>query len=532
MPAARPNILLVVIDCARWDKWLGPGRCVHTPNIDRLAAQSVCFDTTLVEKPCTTPSFSSLLSGLYSPRHGVHLVWGYPLPAHVPLLTHTLAELGYTTCAEVTGPLLPDTALDRAFEQFTYRAPCDYLHTAWGDRLIERLRRGHYRSPWLLMLHLWELHEPRQIAGENDAPHAGRDTYEQAVSSLDTQLGRLLDAVGDEAIVILTGDHGEKTAAEQYAADTAVAYTRDALGVTDDDTLEPYHLAHWAGPSVLHQFYGACAEAMRDLPLADARNPRRRGLWARLRDRLILLRLTPWVYLHDLLALGRPLGLTRMLERRGLTDPRRARNKVRLLARGAGREQMLDLHMRMWINAYRHNLREGHMIHVYDFLTRVPLIIRWKDRLPAGAAHQRLIRNVDILPTLLDLLGAAPPQHTIDGASFAPLMLGQRWQPRPAYLSITGLPRELEIRGVRTEDHLYTYGPHNPDLPQELYDLRSDPRQTRNIARLDPQRCAELRALADTLAGETTNPAAVSAELSAADQQRVEDHLRQLGYIE
>ena len=35
-----PNILLVVIDCARSDTWLGAGRFARTPNVDRLAAEA------------------------------------------------------------------------------------------------------------------------------------------------------------------------------------------------------------------------------------------------------------------------------------------------------------------------------------------------------------------------------------------------------------------------------------------------------------------------------------------------------------
>lgn len=533
MNAARPNILVLVVDCGRSDRWLGPDRTSRTPNLDRLAAAGVALPTTIVETPCTTPSFSTLLTGLYSPRHGVHLVWGHRLGRQIPLLTQELARAGYHNYAELTGPLLAETGLDRGFEHYEYRAPCDYLHTAWGRRFVRRLRSGHYRRPWFILLHLWELHEPRCVRPPFADARFGRDAYEQAVSSLDEALAPVLAAAGDDAVIVFTGDHGEKTVREEYREGTAVCYARNLLGLKGCGGLEPYHLARWAGPSVLHQFYGQCAPLMQRLRLRDGGSaaPGRRR--ARLADRLRLLWLTPWVYLHDLLALGRPLRLTRMLERRGLLDPERSRRRVERFRRLVGAERMLDMHMRMWINSYTAHLREGHMLHVYDFLVRVPLVIRWPGRLPAGVVVDRMVRQPDILPTLLDLLELQTWRELdLDGRSLRPLLEARPWEPAPALLSVAGLPPDLELRGVRTERYKYTFGPHNDELPEELYDLEQDPRESVNLAREEPQRCHELRALADGLVDARRAAAAEPVPIPPQDQKRIEIHLRELGYIE
>ncbi len=528
-----PNILLVVIDCGRSDRWLGDGRTVQTPNVDRLAAEGVSFPTTITEKSCTTPSFSTLLTGLYSPRHGVHLVWGYRLGAQIPMLTEVLAARGYHTYAETSGPLLPEMGLDRGFERYEYRAPCDYLHTAWGDQFVERLRTGQYTSPWFLMLHLWELHPERQILPGFQTPEAGRDDYEQAVSSLDHQLERVFAAAGDDAMILLTSDHGEKRPEEQYQPGTAVPYSCDLLDVDNAEGMVPFEIAKWAGPSVLQQLYGQCTPMMRQVRLRDHKDRLKYTWWTRLRDRLRLVRLLPMVYIHDLLSLGKPLKLTEMLKRRGLLNADRSKGKVERFVQGMGDEQLLDMHMRMWINSYKQNREDGHIIHVYDYLVKIPLVIRWRDHLPAGRVHDRMVRQPDILPTVLDLLGInGEAIGDIDGRSFRPLITGGSWEPRPAYLSLTGAPADLELRGVRTEEYKYTYGPENPDMPEELYDLRIDPAEQQNLAASDPQRCAELRELANSLRpaeGEVT-PEVMNVD--AEDQQRVEQHLRDLGYIE
>jgi arylsulfatase A-like enzyme len=525
MNAPLPNILVLVADCARSDKWLGRDRASRTPNLDRLTASGVALPNTIVETPCTTPSFSTLLTGLYSPRHGVHLVWGQRLGRQIPMLTHELARAGYHTYAELTGPLLAETGLDRGFEHFEYRAPCDYLHTAWGQRFVQRLRSGHYRRPWFILLHLWELHEPRCVRPPFADARFGRDAYEQAVSSLDDALTPVFDAAGDDAVIVFTGDHGEKTVREEYREGTAVSYARNLLGLDGSGGLEPYHLAQWAGPSVLHQFYGQCAPLMQNLRLRGGGPPVLRSRWERLADRLRLLWLTPWVYLHDL--------LTRMLERRRLLDPELSRRRVERFRRLVGADRMLDLHVRMWINSYTAHLCEGHMLHVYDFLVRVPLVIRGPGRLPAGVVVDRMVRQPDILPTLLDLLGIRTWRDLgVDGRSLRPLLDGQPWESAPALLSISGLPQDLELRGVRTERYKYTFGPHNEELPEELYDLDQDPRESVNVAHEEPQRCRGLRALADGLAEDRRAAAVEPVPISPLEQTRIEAHLRELGYIE
>lgn len=531
--AERPNILLVVIDCARADKWLGTGRTTVTPNLDRLCREGGAFPTTITEKACTTPCFASLLSGCFSPRHGVHLVWGYRFPKSAPLLTERLADAGYHTYAEVSGPLLAEMGLDRGFERYTYRAPCDYLHTAWGDQFIERLKRGDYSSPWFILLHLWELHPQRRVSVDQDSAHFGADEYERAVSSLDAQLGRLFEAAGPNTLIIVTGDHGEKTRTDRFPSGGAVDYTRKALGIDDACGMAPASVAHWAGPSMLQAFYGVSAPRMRDLTLAELRAPNRFSRWSRLRDRLRLLRLTPFVLLSDIFALGAPLKLTRMLERRGLLDPRRAERRMNQFRAALGDAELLQMHMRMWIRSYRLNADEGHIIHVYDMLTRVPLALRWRGHVPAGFSSDRLIRQVDILPTLLDLLEIDLPEtDEIDGRSFAPLLRGEPWEALPAYQSVTGLPADLEIRGVRTETHRYTFGPNNPDLPDELYDLIVDPKEQRNLAADAPDLCAELRELANSFVPSEGERQAEVMALTPAAGDDVEQRMRGLGYLD
>ena len=82
----------------------------------------------------------------------------------------------------------------------------------------------------------------------------------------------------------------------------------------------------------------------------------------------------------------------------------------------------------------------------------------------------------------MDLIGADERAiGDVDGRSFRPLIEGQACESPTAYLSVSGLPADLEIRGVRTEEFKYTFGPQNPELPEELYDLQADPYEVNNL---------------------------------------------------
>lgn len=529
----RPNILVIVADCGRSDRWLSPTRTARTPNIDRLCRDGLSFPTTITEKSCTTPSFTTLLTGLYSPRHGVHLVWGYRLSERVPMLTEILAAEGYHCYAEMTGPLLPEMGLDRSFEGYTYRAPCDYLHTEWGEMFLGRLRTGFYREPWFMVLHLWELHPRRQVTPAFAGTEYGASDYDRAVSSLDAQLGRVFATVGDDTVIVFTGDHGEKMETESYRPGTSVDYARKLLRLDDAAGMVPFSVAQWAGPSVLQQFYEHCVPMMRNIRLRDAGQRPEFGRWARFRDRMRLLRLTPWIWVHDLLKLGAPIKQTAVLNRRGLLDESRARSKVDRLVRSVGDAQLLDMHMRMWASSYRRNMEEGHIIALYDFLVRVPLVIRPPKGIPRGRTCDRMVRQPDILPTVLDMVGISPDRlGDIDGRSFKPLIMGRPWETLPAYLSLTGLPQDLELRGVRTERYKYTYGPCNPEMPQEVYDLLTDPRETLNLADEEPALCEELRQLAEGLLPPCGEAPVEMLDIAPEQKQQIERHLQELGYIE
>jgi arylsulfatase A-like enzyme len=55
--------------------------------------------------------------------------------------------------------------------------------------------------------------------------------------------------------------------------------------------------------------------------------------------------------------------------------------------------------------------------HVYDDSVQVPFFIRWPGRVPASLIDTKVVANIDIAPTVYDILGYTPDNYTVDGRS-------------------------------------------------------------------------------------------------------------------
>jgi arylsulfatase A-like enzyme len=101
----------------------------------------------------------------------------------------------------------------------------------------------------------------------------------------------------------------------------------------------------------------------------------------------------------------------------------------------------------------------GHGMRLNDATMRIPLILRYPPRVPAGVRSQALARNVDILPTVLDAVGAPAPDF-LSGESLLPLVerrgLLARWReperPRVAYMETFYTAHVAFAPPVRTPD--------------------------------------------------------------------------------
>jgi arylsulfatase A-like enzyme len=208
------NVLWVIVDCLRADMLARPRD--EWPAATRLTAEGTAFTTCYSTCPTTTPAFTSMFTGRYPTSHGVRGLRGTRLAETMPTVAERLSAAGYATWCSVTGPLLQTVGTFRGFDEVEYREAGDRsVHSEFGTRAlaqVARLEAGE--RPYLAVLHIWDVHMPRRYPASFDSRRHGRDAYERAFAGVDSWLGTLLEASGDETMVVFTGDHGENTRLE------------------------------------------------------------------------------------------------------------------------------------------------------------------------------------------------------------------------------------------------------------------------------------------------------------------------------
>ncbi len=132
---------------------------------------------------------------------------------------------------------------------------------------------------------------------------------------------------------------------------------------------------------------------------------------------------------------------------------------------------------------------------------RVPFIVRWPGRAPAGRACDELITAMDLMPTLARLAGTTEPQdRVIDGKDISPLMLGEEGATTPHKSFYHYRLDNLEaVRKGRWKLHfakgdVFAKG---YEIPPELYDLQSDIGESNNVIDDYPEIVEELKAEAE-----------------------------------
>ena len=170
---------------------------------------------------------------------------------------------------------------------------------------------------------------------------------------------------------------------------------------------------------------------------------------------------------------------------------------------------------------------DTHSLFIYDTTMKVPLIMKGP-RVPSGGVVDKQVRSIDILPTVLELVGEGNACTACQGSSLLDLMqTGKETQFRASY-GETYFPLLnmgwSELRSIRKGGWKYIAAPK-----PELYDLTTDPGEIRNLA---GSRTNELKGLTAELAAvekATTGPFADSSK-GEPDAATVAV-LRSLGYV-
>jgi arylsulfatase A-like enzyme/Tfp pilus assembly protein PilF len=165
----------------------------------------------------------------------------------------------------------------------------------------------------------------------------------------------------------------------------------------------------------------------------------------------------------------------------------------------------------------------AHTFFVYDATQHVPFVVRtpWGDR----GRSKAQVSTVDVMPTLLDLVGL-PPEPGTDGRSLARLVLDPAAEAGGRAYSETYFPRFhygwQHLRSLRDGTWKYIEAP-----TPELYNVREDPGETRNVYKAYSRRAEDLRLALEAMAGDGRQAAPDKETLDPETLQR----LAALGYV-
>ena len=245
IPAVKPNILVLLADDLGWgDVGFHKGN-VPTPNLDRLAKESVELLRFYVHPVCS-PTRAALLSGKMPRRFGVNDVMGpgQTLPAGMPTLPGTFRSAGYATSLIGKWHLGKGSSVPQQFgfdHFYGFLGPeIDYFkHTSqrgdldwqrdgttlneegystflFADEAIRQIGKRDTKKPFYMQVAFNAVHGPLSAPEELLAKykHLGAQATGAAVlDAMDTSIGRILDALDKEklrenTIVVFFSDNG------------------------------------------------------------------------------------------------------------------------------------------------------------------------------------------------------------------------------------------------------------------------------------------------------------------------------------
>jgi len=458
-PADRPNVILIVMDTARYSTVFPESGPNVMPTIERIAQEGVRFDNAMATGPWTVPSHASMFTGLYTSDHGAHAGTKRFDPPFPPL-AEQLAATGYRTAAFSNNTWLsPPFGFDRGFEMFRTR---------------------------------WELFD----GGEDLAAVAKAEGVEDKLRTLCRKL-----ADREAPLTIVNFIHAASLSYRSSKDSGAERTTRRIIKWLDSGGDRPFFgFVNYVEP---HLSYDPPA-AFREKFLPDE-------LDSAFLDRV---NQDPWAYLTGEVEMcSRDFEALLTLYRAELFYLDRC---IERLYKRLHHEGLLDETVIVVVGDHGENIGEhglmDHQYCLYNTLLHVPCIIRYPNAFTPGTHVQSLVELRDLFPTLLELGGQSIPEHP--GVSKNSLVrpteqviereytIAEYLSPQPSMESLRrkfngNLPESVEnfdraLRAIQTQNWKYIEG---SDGNEELYDLSRDTQETENRVKNNPSTIQRLREL-------------------------------------
>ena len=210
----EPNILFLIIDSFRSDKFFHKEKTSVTPNIDKLIQHGVYFSQTISSASSSLPAISSLLTGNYPFDSFKQNEKKSEIVESSMFFLKELKKKNY----EIHGfipKILTNLSLEKIFgNNLNSYDDNSTLYDGIGDELIEKMKEMKKKSKWFWYIHLNDIHGPAIF--HKDFQHKdfedvnlGKNQYERMVSLMDKWLGKIFEEIDfEKTLVVISADHG------------------------------------------------------------------------------------------------------------------------------------------------------------------------------------------------------------------------------------------------------------------------------------------------------------------------------------
>ena len=459
--APHPNILFIAIDDLRPELGCYGNDLIHSPNLDRLAAEGAVFRHHYVQVPTCGPSRHALLTGL-RPRKAselsnnvtrCYLFPGQPEVASPNTFIHHLRRNGYYTVGIGKISHSADGMVYGYEEQPGNKRELPY---SWNKLIFDS---GKWGTGWNAFFGYAD-GENRQSKQKICTPYESAEVADEGYpDGLTAQLAiEHLDQLKTQKTPFFLGvgffkPHLPFNAPKQYWD----LYERDSIPLPGIRTL-PRNVH----PSSLHE-----SGEFNQYKLTDEKASLSQAVSEEYARKLRHAYFASVSYIDA--QVGRVLSA---LKKNGLD-----KNTIIVVWGDHG-----------W-HLGEHNVWGKHTL--FDVALRSTLIIKAEGKITAGLNIPSVVETVDIYPSLMELAGLSMP-HEVDGASFLPLLNDNSANQSEAAYSY--FRKGVSMRTSRYRLTRY----FRDEMPSvELYDHQNDPFETVNIAAENPQIVESLMPLLD-----------------------------------
>ena len=206
----KANVIFLLIDDLRLDKFYGKNRTGYTPNIDLLLKKSVFFNSAISSADGTFASMGSIFTSQYPSSTGI--TWAN---------NHSKARKFFENI-RLTGYELhstfPDYDFFRTISKSFEQENCDIVDVKKGlfdgisETINQHIKIKKMKSPWFYYIHLMDMHLQRSIHKKFNSSVYGKTAYERKIALIDSWLSDLFELIDlDNTLLIITSDHGEYT---------------------------------------------------------------------------------------------------------------------------------------------------------------------------------------------------------------------------------------------------------------------------------------------------------------------------------